>query len=60
MREIFVCASVMSASATTTASVTTTDSTTNCNRTGKYGPLLKQLSATTCYKHLDVIKITVR
>ena len=47
MRELFVYAGVMTASATT------------CNRTGKYGLLFKQLSATTGYKHADVIKTTV-
>ena len=47
MREIFVYAGVMTASAT------------KCNRTGKYGLLFKQYSAIAGYKHRSVIKIPV-
>ena len=47
MREIFVFAGVMTASAT------------KCNRAGKYGLLYKQCSATGGYKHYGVIKIPV-
>ena len=53
MREILVCAGVMTASAVTTASTTTTDSTSGCNQPGKYGLFLNNC------RQLQVTNITM-